>query len=144
MALQEGIDSAIFIGKLIEFLTGIKVPIYCHIDSRQLYESIYSSKAVLEKRLRVEISSIQEMLKNNEIEGIKWISTKEMTADCVTKKSCPDNNLINLINAASSKFREMTKEIDFCVTEMYGLGTVQIVEYSKRRKQFTRSKYVVT
>ena len=65
LALADGIDNAIFLS---------------------LVDAIKSTKSVTEKRLRLEISGIKELIQNKRIQRIMWSTTKEQLADCLTKK----------------------------------------------------------
>lgn len=91
LALADGIDNAIFLSSLYsELSTGtIKqhtLPVMCVTDNYSLIEAIKSTKSVTEKRLRLEISGIKELIQNKKIEKILWSATKEQLADCLTKK----------------------------------------------------------
>lgn len=55
-------------------------------DSRPLFESGGSRKAVNDKRLRVEISALREMIQNGEI-PLRWIEGKQQIANALTKQS---------------------------------------------------------
>ena len=99
--LQDGLDATTFLAQILEFITGLKLRINGYVDSKQLFESLYSSKTVLEKRLRVEISSIQELLQSGEVSRVNCVPTTRQYADCLTKKSGMEQNLINLLKTAS-------------------------------------------
>ena len=45
----------------------VVLPLYCDIDSKQLHETLYPVRPVLDKRLRVEIGILREMLEKKEI-----------------------------------------------------------------------------
>ena len=47
---------------------------------------IQSTKQVAEKRLRLEISSIKELIQSKRIKKVLWSDTKAQLADCLTKK----------------------------------------------------------
>ena len=101
LALQDGLHATIFLAQILEFITGLKLRINGYVDSKQLFESLYSSKTVLEKRLRVEISSIQELLQSGEVSRVNWVPTTRQYADCLTKKSGMEQNLVKLLKTAS-------------------------------------------
>ena len=58
----------------------------CYIDSKQLHEALYLIRPVLDKRLRIVIGILHEMLENKEINSAKWISSKEQLINCLTKR----------------------------------------------------------
>ena len=86
LALAEGIDTAIFLATLYsELTTGTAdpktVPIICVTDNKSLCEAIKSTKHVSERRLRLEISHIKELISNNQIKNLVWSDTKHQLAD---------------------------------------------------------------
>ena len=97
MALQDALDGGIFISEVWRFLMKESLETVAFVDNKQLYESVYSSKCVLEKRLRVEISAIQEMMKNRELKKLTWVPTNTQLADCLTKKTSEAKNLTNVL-----------------------------------------------
>ena len=56
------------------------------IDNKNLHSIIYSTKLISEKRLRIDIATIQEMLPQGEVNKITWKQTLLQIADCLTKK----------------------------------------------------------
>ena len=49
----------------------VVLPLNCYIDNKQLHEALCSIRPVLDKRLRVEIGKLSEMLEKKEINSIK-------------------------------------------------------------------------
>ena len=67
LAMADGIDVGIYVAAMYtELTTGIPkpemLPIVCVTDNRSLCDAIKSNKSVAEKRLRLEISAIKDML----------------------------------------------------------------------------------
>ena len=62
LALKDGLDDAFYIMELYQFILGKKIGITAITDSLSLYNAVYSSKVVEEKRLRNDISSIKELV----------------------------------------------------------------------------------
>ena len=54
------------------------------LDNKSLVQSVYSTTLVSEKRLRVDLAAIQQTVERREA-TLKWISSKEQIADCLTK-----------------------------------------------------------
>ena len=75
LALQDGLDDAFFIQMLFERVINKRYQIIAFTDSLSLYNAIYSSKTVEEKRLRVDISSIQEMISERLVKSVHWIES---------------------------------------------------------------------
>ena len=62
-----------------------------YIDSKQLHDSLKSAKGVTEKRLRVDIAAIREVIDEKNL-LIKWLPSSTQLADCMTKKTAPTNH----------------------------------------------------
>ena len=86
LAFADGAESALcFSTMLKEFVPDSEnLVIECMTDSRSLFDAAGTTTAVSDKRLRVEINAIREMVQNNEIE-IKWVEGKEQMSDVLTK-----------------------------------------------------------
>lgn len=106
LAMADAIDNAIFLATLFNELTcGLakpeKLPIICVTDNHSLYDAVKSTKYVADKRLRLEISSIKELMRSNQIKAVTWIEAKRQLADCLTKKGV---SAFNLMKALSDGF----------------------------------------
>ena len=91
LAMSDGIDNAMFLASLYSELTTVKAdlntpPLICVTDNHSLFDALKSTKQVTEKRLRLEISSIKELLQANKIKQVCWSEAKSQLADCLTKK----------------------------------------------------------
>ena len=59
-----------FICELLHIENLSKIPVVCKTDNSGMYECVYSSTQALDKRLRIEISILREMLRKKEIDDI--------------------------------------------------------------------------
>ena len=65
--------------------------IHCNVDNKSLVDAVTSSKLVEDRRLRVDIAVIKDMMKRGEISTVSWVSTAAQLADSLTKKGvCTD------------------------------------------------------
>ena len=109
LAMVDGLDEAIFISKMISEVHGIqdysdkKIPIKCYTDNKSLFDNINSTKSVSEKRLRIDIASIREMLVDKEVD-IRWIPSKLQLADCLTKRGASAALLIDCLQTGVLHF----------------------------------------
>ena len=99
LSLQMAISHRVFLRALLaETLekNPKEIPIQVNTDSNNLYKSIYSTKFVEDKRLRIDIAQIQECV---ETEGVKvdWVQSEEMLADGLTKKGAKSNTLMEVM-----------------------------------------------
>ena len=59
------------------------IPIKCFVDNSDLIKVVKSTKLVADKRLRLEITSIKEMLDKGEICSITWLKFNDQIASCL-------------------------------------------------------------
>ena len=48
------------------------LPIKCYIDNKSLVDSIFPTKTITEKQLKIDICIICDMLNENEVYSIEW------------------------------------------------------------------------
>ena len=101
LALVDGLETAYLMAKTVgEIISGEKestIPIYCITDNKSLFDAVQTQKTINDKRLRVEISMIREMVENNEIH-ISWIKSGEQLADVLTKNGASSESLCRVLN----------------------------------------------
>ena len=76
MALSDGCDTSYFAVSLAKEMIFMKqhnnINIEAFTDNRSLYETLHTTKYILDKRLQVEIAALREMREKNEL-LISWI-----------------------------------------------------------------------
>ena len=80
------------------------MPIEAIVDNKNLHSIIYSTKLISEKRLRIDIATIKEMLSRGEIYKITWKQTTFQIANCLTKKGASCDCLFRIIT--TGKYHE--------------------------------------
>ena len=97
LAAVDACDSALLLSSQIAEIMNIK-PLPRNItDNEPLVNASRSTTSVQEKRLRVDISVLREMIDRREIEPLSWVSTEYQLADCLTKQGAKVDNLIAAI-----------------------------------------------
>ena len=71
--------------------------IVCYTDSRQLYDAVHSIKSIVDKRLRIDIAILREMLERKELKDIQWIDGKQQLANCLTKRGASCESLLQVL-----------------------------------------------
>ena len=71
--------------------------IFAHVDNKSLYENVYSTKKVEEKRLRIDLGMITQHVDQGYL-TIKWVDTKHQIADSLTKTGADSNIIRNLVS----------------------------------------------
>ena len=98
LALVEGLDMAFYLGSILTEIVyktnGCKIPIECFVDNKSLCENTYSTKNVTEKRLRIDLASIKEMVTKGEVSRIKWVESAHQLSDCFTKRGVSCEKLL--------------------------------------------------
>ena len=98
LALKDASHCAILIRDQFIEMSLLSLSIHCYIDNKTLFDSVNTLKNVTEKRLRVDISYIREIMAK-ECVDVKQVNSAEQLADGFTKasKSAVDR-LFNKLN----------------------------------------------
>ena len=112
MAANEGTKDLFYVVAMMEELTGRKIPTKLFTDNKNMFISITSTTAPTDKRTRVELASLREACMNGELGGIKHISSKQMLADCLTKRGAPSDRLLAIIQTGRDNFGEKKERDD--------------------------------
>ena len=101
MSLVETIDVCVWMKHIIDEIDDNKLlTTIIRTDNKDLFDAAHSTKAVEEKRLRVELGSIRESIRNKEID-LQWVLGKEQIADSLTKQGANVNTLVTVLNEGS-------------------------------------------
>ena len=100
LALTEGADTAFFVAALFKEVytnnKGDNAMVNCFTDSRSLFEVTGTSNLVSDKRLRVEVAAIREMIDKGEI-TINWVGKESQLSDSLTKKGASASLLLKVL-----------------------------------------------
>ena len=77
------------------------VPIKCYVDNKSLVDSIFSTKTLTEKRLKIDICIIRDMLSKNEVYSIEWCKSEAQLVDCLTKGTASNTKFLNVLKNRS-------------------------------------------
>ncbi|XP_066911985.1 uncharacterized protein [Clytia hemisphaerica] len=98
LALVEAAESCYWLQSILNEVLGTEgCRIECYIDSQSLYNAANSTTSLSDKRLRVDVAIIREMLQNNEISKLVWVPSKSQLADCLTKKGANTSSIVNVL-----------------------------------------------
>ena len=105
-AIDKVTDDGIFLARMIqEIFSGEKssnqIPVIICTDSHPLKDSLYSTKQVERKTVRHVIQSLKDNLLRKEVEMFRWVETKEMIADLLTKDSANPELLMSVIHSGT-------------------------------------------
>lgn len=107
LALVEAIDMGCFVQYLLsEILNGgstlkPNISIECYVDNHSLWDNIHSTKNVSEKRLRIDLAGIKQMLERKEVSAIRWVDASHQLSDCLTKRGACCMKLTDVLRTAT-------------------------------------------
>ena len=97
LALSDGCDTSYFVASLAKKIILMKqnqnINVEAFTDNRSLYETLHTTKSILDKRLRVEIAALREMCEKNEL-LINWVEKEHQLSDVLTKRGASPHSLI--------------------------------------------------
>lgn len=102
LSLLEGLENTCYIRQMLQEILGIvkiQIPIEAYIDNKSVTESIQSTKMVDDKRLRLDIAAIKELIETQQIQSVRWCPGKLQLADAMTKKGTSGYSLLSLIQS---------------------------------------------
>ena len=86
MALLDGVEDCLLMQRVLsELFNGKVVPVVAKVDCKNLHDSVYSSKTVEDKRLKIDLCTIRDYLRLGELSEVCLVNTKEQLADTLTK-----------------------------------------------------------
>ena len=93
-------EASLWIAFLLKEILGAKVStkIECYTDSHQLYDAVHSIKSIQDKRLRIDVAILREMIERKEV-TVEWVTSSEQIADCLTKHGASATKLLATIAA---------------------------------------------
>ena len=71
--------------------------IVAHVDNKSLYENVYSTKKVEEKRLRIDLGMITQHIDQGHL-TMKWVDTAHQISDSLIKTGADTNVIRNLVS----------------------------------------------
>ena len=85
----KAVDMAYYLGYILSQVlynadTNV-IPIELVVDNYSLYENVYSTKNVTEKRLRIDLAILKQMIHEGDLK-IMWTDSKGQLADVLTKR----------------------------------------------------------
>ena len=101
LSMVDGLNMAVYLGCLLaELFTCDKgFPLDCYIDNHSLFENIHLTKVVSEKRHRIDIASIKQIVDRGEISSVKWIPAGYQVADSFTKRGASCKRLAQVLRS---------------------------------------------
>jgi transposase InsO family protein len=98
LALCEAADAAFLVSTMLQeiFKMSSLPPIECVTDNGSLYDTLQTTNIISDRRLRVDIARLRELVKNKEID-VSWIRGKGQLADSLTKFGASTSILLDVL-----------------------------------------------
>ena len=100
LSLVEGLESAVYHRVLVSELSGKKpdrFEIRAVIDNRSCVDALNSTSQVDDKRLRIEIGEVKELIYGKEVKEVTWVDGSGQIADALTKQGASGLKLLQII-----------------------------------------------
>ena len=89
LSLEDGLEASVYYRQMLEDILGIKskpIQIEAYVDIKSVIEAILSTRMVEDKRLRMGVAAIQELLELHDINRIQWAPGHLQLANVMTKQ----------------------------------------------------------
>ena len=96
LSMIDGTNTAFYILKLLRDIVECRQIIDVFTDNKSLYETTHSKKPCTDKRLRVDVSALKEMIERKEI-VVKNVPGEEQLSDVLTKKGASPHGLLSVL-----------------------------------------------
>ena len=99
MALAEAADTGVLIVRMLEeILRRNFPPVTCFTDSKSLIDHLATSHVVQDKRLRIDVARLREMVEKKEIH-CNWVRTEQQLANSLTKAGASSRALVEVLHS---------------------------------------------
>ena len=98
LSFAEAAEVGVYLKELWKELVSEGIPIYIKTDCKTLKDNLESTSLVANKRIRIDIAAIKEMVEKGHIEKVAWISSREQLADALTKQKGEKGLLMPYLN----------------------------------------------
>ena len=102
LALPDRCDETFYVNKLLSELIHANrdsLSVTTYTDNKSLHDALHSTKQTLEKQLIVDIPSLYEMVKQNEVQ-IVWTKKDKQISDVLTKAGAPQKLLLEILESS--------------------------------------------
>ena len=88
LALLECVEATVYLSHILLDLAQLaNIKIKSFVDNKSLVDTLYSSKGIDDRGLRIDMAVLQDMLEKDEFDEMSWIDTSQQLANSLTKGS---------------------------------------------------------
>ena len=96
LSMCDGCELSFFIAAMAKEILNSQIPLYVVTDSRSLYEALGSTKQLTDKRLRLEVYALREMVEEGDIK-VMWVEGSKQLSDTLTKRGTSWKLLVEVL-----------------------------------------------
>ena len=99
LSLGEAADAGFLVSTLVQEIFRLPAlpKVICYTDNRSLTDTLVTTRLIKDKRLRVDVSRLREMVTKEEI-VVKWIDGRHQVADALTKRGASTASLVEVLS----------------------------------------------
>ena len=101
LSLGEGLDAGFYYIQMMEEILGLDfktINIEAYVDNKSVIEAISSTRMEY-KRLRVDIATIRELLKLQDVSSVQWVPGHLQLANVLTKHGASGFHLLKVLQS---------------------------------------------
>ena len=102
LSLEEGLEAGFYYREMLENIFGLDprtIKIEAYVDNKSVIEAILSTRLVDDKRLRVDIAAIKELIQLHDVNRIQWVPGHLQLANPMTKQGASGFNLLKVLQS---------------------------------------------
>ena len=104
LSLGEGLEASFYYRQIFEDMLGLEsetITIEAYVDNKSVIEALLSTRKVDDKRLRVDVAAIQELLKFQDINQIQWVPGHLQLANVMAKQGASGFHLLKVLQSGN-------------------------------------------
>ena len=104
LALLDCAEAGVYVAKLLADTLNVTIaafPVKCFVDNKSLVDALYSTKAVEDKYLRINIAVLRDMLSQQDLHSVSWLRSSRQLANVLTKRGASSASLVAAITDAT-------------------------------------------
>lgn len=94
LALLDCAEAAVYLVRILDDISDCgSLRVKCYVDNKSLVDALQSYRGVEDRRLRIDIAVLRDMLERREIGEVDWVDASKQLADCLTKRGASTDRL---------------------------------------------------
>ena len=77
-----------------------EIGIKCFVDNKSLVDAVHSSTLIEDRRLRIDMAVLRNMLDVQDINDIIWVNSSHQLANCLTKRGASAETLRRAVSSS--------------------------------------------